>query len=195
MGEPFEHSFPLEPYESVQGFTDPPFPRTIVYDHINSSESANARQNFGVGSGSDHDPCHYPGCNATFTGRWARSHFRRHVRMKHKDGGRQYSCEVTGCESVFERQDARLKHYRKHHPDLAATPIVLGPRYVNFDSLSGTRVQSDQVTVISNRSASRDDFYVIDSDSVEATPQFHISTPEQMRSGKDRDVQSVHSNN
>lgn len=30
-----------------------------------------------------------------------------------------YPCEEAGCEREFSRQDARLKHYRKHHRHLA----------------------------------------------------------------------------
>jgi hypothetical protein len=32
----------------------------------------------------------------------------------------KYPCEDQYCSRVFERQDARLKHHRRHHPHLGA---------------------------------------------------------------------------
>lgn len=39
--------------------------------------------------------------------------------MRHKHGGcRQlFECEADNCERSYARKDARLKHYRKHHPE------------------------------------------------------------------------------
>ncbi|KAF2632518.1 hypothetical protein BU25DRAFT_453733 [Macroventuria anomochaeta] len=61
-------------------------------------------------------------------------------RLKHKHGHRQYKCEADGCESVFERQDARLKHYRRRHPQLTPDPVVLR----KVLTLGGTGTDKDQ---------------------------------------------------
>lgn len=47
----------------------------------------------------------------------------RHIRNKHieaKSG--PHPCTVTGCSKTFKRQDARLKHERKQHPELHHDP-------------------------------------------------------------------------
>lgn len=47
-----------------------------------------------------------------------------HMRLKHgklQDGEEsEYRCLVTGCTKIFKRQDSRLKHIRKKHPNLGA---------------------------------------------------------------------------
>jgi hypothetical protein len=44
------------------------------------------------------------------------------MRLKHgKIQGREekeYPCEASNCSKRYMRQDARLKHYRKEHPQL-----------------------------------------------------------------------------
>jgi hypothetical protein len=58
-------------------------------------------------------------CGVKFTGRWQTGNLSRHVRLKHKEvGGASYTCQVDGCLRSFQRQDARLKHERKKHPEL-----------------------------------------------------------------------------
>jgi uncharacterized C2H2 Zn-finger protein len=58
--------------------------------------------------------CHYQGCKASFHGPHRRGNQLRHLRTH----PREYPCEAVACEKVFQRQDARLKHYRKEHPEL-----------------------------------------------------------------------------
>lgn len=74
-------------------------------------------------------PCHLPdvlycaesGCSACFTGTHRRGTLHRHIRLKHK--GQQYPCRV--CDKVFQRQDARLKHYRGKHSDNLELPAAV----------------------------------------------------------------------
>jgi hypothetical protein len=57
--------------------------------------------------------CPVEGCEAQFTGLYRRGNQRRHFRLIHNSV--QYPCGVSGCYKTFKRQDARLKHHRKHH--------------------------------------------------------------------------------
>lgn len=66
--------------------------------------------------------CEQDNCDAMFTGEYRKGNRQRHIRLKHGTM-KQYPCEAGGCARVFRRQDARLKHYRKHHNDLAPAPI------------------------------------------------------------------------
>jgi hypothetical protein len=67
--------------------------------------------------------CSHEGCKSEFNKSWGKGNLARHLRMKHKDGGRRYICQVGSCASVFQRSDARLKHYRKEHPELVKKPM------------------------------------------------------------------------
>lgn len=61
--------------------------------------------------------CGMNGCEATFTGRHGKGNRARHRRDYH--GGKEpIICEDSKCDKVFKRSDARLKHYRSHHPHL-----------------------------------------------------------------------------
>jgi hypothetical protein len=63
--------------------------------------------------------CPHSGCSATFTGNYRRGNLARHLRLKHvADKQALYHCEADHCPKVFHRQDARRKHYRRHHPRL-----------------------------------------------------------------------------
>jgi hypothetical protein len=66
-------------------------------------------------------------CAASFTGRYRKGNLARHKRLTHK-GHEPYLCESARCGRSFKRQDARLKHYRKHHPRLSAKYVPRGPR-------------------------------------------------------------------
>jgi len=44
-------------------------------------------------------------------------------RTKHRED-KVYVCEADTCAKEYRRRDARLKHYRKQHPELAASPLV-----------------------------------------------------------------------
>jgi uncharacterized Zn-finger protein len=72
--------------------------------------------------------CDYPGCDKTYTGKYRRGTLQRHARMKHAEEERTYPCGIGRCQKTFARQDARLKHYRNHHPDLNLPAPSTRPR-------------------------------------------------------------------
>jgi hypothetical protein len=61
-----------------------------------------------------------PECSARFTGKYGKGNLGRHWRHMHQKSARNYPC--SACERVFHRQDARLKHIRRQHPDLPHPP-------------------------------------------------------------------------
>lgn len=65
--------------------------------------------------------CHTSQCASQFTGPYRKSNLDRHLREVH---GGVYPCEELGCSNVFEWQNARMKHYRIHHPRLYSAPAV-----------------------------------------------------------------------
>ena len=71
-----------------------------------------------------------PNCDSAFTGKWQKTNFNRHLRLKHAgETIVQYACEDDYCARSFNRKDARLKHYRKAHPHLSSGPPILrGPQ-------------------------------------------------------------------
>ncbi|KAF2856227.1 hypothetical protein T440DRAFT_384541 [Plenodomus tracheiphilus IPT5] len=68
------------------------------------------------------DTLHCETCNVDFHGKHRTGSWRRHNRLKHSGQTRTYPCSSINCELVFQRSDARLKHYRKYHLDLASSP-------------------------------------------------------------------------
>jgi hypothetical protein len=72
--------------------------------------------------------CLQDGCPKTFQGIYRRGTRQRHMRLRHgKVRGqeeKEYSCEAVACNKVYMRQDARLKHYRKRHPELNPSAAV-----------------------------------------------------------------------
>jgi hypothetical protein len=72
--------------------------------------------------------CLQDGCSKTFQGKYRRGTRQRHMRLKHgKARGleeKEYPCEAFGCRKFYMRQDARLKHYRKQHPELNPSVVV-----------------------------------------------------------------------
>lgn len=56
-------------------------------------------------------------CGAMFRGRYGTSNLTRHMKYKHSVV-RRLRCLASGCNKTYKRQDARLKHVRKHHPGL-----------------------------------------------------------------------------
>jgi hypothetical protein len=61
-------------------------------------------------------------CGQIFTGEYRTGNLGRHTRQKHPITDRSlYQCK--GCSKVFQRQDARLKHTRKRHPELCIPPV------------------------------------------------------------------------
>ncbi|KAF2112603.1 hypothetical protein BDV96DRAFT_664207 [Lophiotrema nucula] len=72
--------------------------------------------------------CPRDGCKATFQGDYRKSNIGRHLRVQHgglSGSGVVYTCEAGGCDNTFKRKDARLKHYRKHHPWLSQFPFPI----------------------------------------------------------------------
>jgi hypothetical protein len=61
-------------------------------------------------------------CTTVFQGVYARGNYRRHRRQKHVEHRLEYVCKVSSCSKHFKRGDARLKHYRRHHPHLTNEP-------------------------------------------------------------------------
>jgi hypothetical protein len=72
--------------------------------------------------------CLQDGCQRTFQGKYRRGTRQRHMRLKHSNTkgpeDREYPCEAMGCDKVYMRQDARLKHLRKVHPELRVAAAV-----------------------------------------------------------------------
>ncbi|KAF2856222.1 hypothetical protein T440DRAFT_102126 [Plenodomus tracheiphilus IPT5] len=68
-------------------------------------------------------------CDRAFQGKYRKGNLARHVRLKHKsETPTSFVCEDESCDRVFNRQDARLKHHRKHHPLIAPEPpLSRGP--------------------------------------------------------------------
>ena len=66
--------------------------------------------------------CDIDDCCTAFSGVHRRGNLARHQRLKHSS--RVYVCENASCGRVFNRQDARLKHYRKYHQELARPYIA-----------------------------------------------------------------------
>ncbi|KAF2632231.1 hypothetical protein BU25DRAFT_144976 [Macroventuria anomochaeta] len=62
--------------------------------------------------------CPFDECNAKFTGHYRKGNLGRHRRQKHAGQIVEYRCKDEYCSRVFQRKDARLKHYRKAHPYL-----------------------------------------------------------------------------
>ncbi|KAF2034871.1 hypothetical protein EK21DRAFT_84991 [Setomelanomma holmii] len=67
-------------------------------------------------------------CGNEFSGEYRRGNLQRHMRLKHSLQERLCPCEV--CGKVFQRQDARLKHYRNRHPALSTAPARPRPARV-----------------------------------------------------------------
>lgn len=94
-----------------------------------SIQSTTALQSEHSTTSSSTDPpeshCDIEGCSAVFSGVHRKGNLSRHKRLKHSD--RVYVCEDASCGRVFNRQDARLKHYRKYHLQLAS-PYLARPQ-------------------------------------------------------------------
>jgi hypothetical protein len=83
-------------------------------------------------------------CRRTFSGLYRRGNLGRHKRQKHAEGTILYVCHDNTCAKEFKRKDARLKHYRKYHPELAvASPLVRRSR-------SGCRTQEVELSNMSS---------------------------------------------
>ncbi|KAH7064289.1 hypothetical protein BKA63DRAFT_170303 [Paraphoma chrysanthemicola] len=72
-------------------------------------------------------------CNTTFGGKYRKGNLARHERLKHRSAiNKVYNCQEKSCYKTFKRQDALLKHFRRHHLpsakslNLAVTPVIEG---------------------------------------------------------------------
>ena len=64
-------------------------------------------------------------CGIDFSGDYRKGNLARHRRLKHSgENSMKYLCEDDGCAREFKRQDARLKHYRRHHAHLVTGPMI-----------------------------------------------------------------------
>jgi uncharacterized Zn-finger protein len=66
--------------------------------------------------------CNHHRCQAEYKGRYRKGNLARHMRLKHGISVMVYYCKASGCTRDFRRQDARLKHHRKRHPELGSGP-------------------------------------------------------------------------
>lgn len=67
------------------------------------------------------DSVECPICGREFSGIFRVGNLARHKKSVHSSLG--IFCPEDDCSKVFRRQDARLKHIRKHHPHLASGPV------------------------------------------------------------------------
>ena len=66
--------------------------------------------------------CPYPDCGRTFVGLSRKGNMLRHIRTRH--GAPKYLCSSVGCGKMFRRNDAKLNHERKKHPELGRMSAV-----------------------------------------------------------------------
>lgn len=68
-----------------------------------------------------------PHCNRKFTGMSKIGNRSRHIRTMHgapETRARVYLCTSIRCGKTFRRNDAKLNHERKEHPELGRMPAV-----------------------------------------------------------------------
>jgi hypothetical protein len=64
-------------------------------------------------------------CARDFTGKYGVGNCARHVRLKHAGADNAlYKCNASDCHKIYQRQDARLKHERRKHPELHLSPAM-----------------------------------------------------------------------
>ena len=97
-------------------------PQSSVYSGKGSTDSSSSC--LSITSSSEPAVMTCDGCGATFTGQYRRGNLRRHKRRMHNSKPGAYQCPEPDCHRYFNRSDARLKHYRKHHPHLMTAPPV-----------------------------------------------------------------------
>jgi len=78
-------------------------------------------------------------CGRTFHGEYRHGNLARHQKQVHNNGA-TFKCAAAACSKVYRRKDARLKHYRIKHEDLAVdNPFV--PRLPRIRPMNGERAQ------------------------------------------------------
>lgn len=75
--------------------------------------------------------------NKQYTGAWAHRNLTRHMEAMHapcasSTGLKQIKCSLNGCGRTFRRDDARLVHERRSHPELNRPPAAKRKRSDDF---------------------------------------------------------------
>jgi len=118
MANPFDG---IDHYSSNTLFTPPDNPTWIPF--APAPDPPNAEADIPEPEDPPELRCDAEGCDASFTGTYRNGNLGRHRRQKHADL-KSYECEAVGCDAIYSRQDARLKHYRASHPELASSHTV-----------------------------------------------------------------------
>jgi hypothetical protein len=91
---------------------------------VNPSACGKSSSTSSTGSSSVPDAlvCHVCEDDMQYAGKYRIGNLHRHMRLKHGIDGkeREYPCKAHDCPKTYRRQDARLKHYRKMHPELCS---------------------------------------------------------------------------
>jgi hypothetical protein len=117
--ESYEQSYEGE----LSGFTSHVDSLTVSSKNDSISDTSSLRSKT---STSMPEVLHCDKCSVEFTGDYRNGNLARHKRLKHLgEQTRVYRCGDIFCTRVFQRQDSRLKHYRRQHPHLAGGVIVL----------------------------------------------------------------------
>ena len=128
----------IHPSFRVREATPPVGPPWMFVTEASLSPSPSVKSSTSISETNTTLSCEH--CSMEFSGLYARGNFARHRRHKH-NSPRVFTCEDEDCDRVFRRQDARLKHYRKHHPHLASVRLLLRkevPSSSNYDVGSKT---------------------------------------------------------
>jgi hypothetical protein len=118
---PQVNSGPRPPTQYESGHLAPPMQRKVSSTSSCASEGSSLTPDT-----PDVLYCNESGCATLFTGKYRKGNLARHKRLIHKHH-EPYVCEGYGCRKSFKRQDARLKHYRRHHPHLAGPCMPRSP--------------------------------------------------------------------
>jgi hypothetical protein len=89
---------------------------------VPSSVAGSQSDNSDLASERDPEILQCSTCEATFKGRYRKGNLTRHRRHHHGSNETVFPCEMASCTRMFKRQDARLKHYRRHHPQSGQIP-------------------------------------------------------------------------
>ncbi|KAF2706854.1 hypothetical protein K504DRAFT_504942 [Pleomassaria siparia CBS 279.74] len=128
-------SHPARGRKMIPGLLVPP--QSQQMESLGSPSPSSSTRSVATPSTPDPLLCPYDGCDIPFTGNYRRGNRARHIRQKHTDV-KIYECEGRSldglaCMRIFKRQDARLRHYRKEHPNLRSD--VASPRKSQSDRL------------------------------------------------------------
>ncbi|ORX93465.1 hypothetical protein BCR34DRAFT_608561 [Clohesyomyces aquaticus] len=88
---------------------------------------------------------HCEDCDRWFEGKYRNSSLNRHRKIAHGNatgGAKVFPCQEEGCEKVYGRNDARLKHYRSKHPQ-RARPYIPRKAAANEEALSDEGLSSE----------------------------------------------------